>query len=369
MKLLISRPYSRLARLAAYGLLFFSWGCQTLGPDSVPVDRFDYAASLSDSWKRQVLLNIVKLRYMDPPSFMEVGQIVAGYTLETGTTASGQLSTSSLLPGNSLILGVGGSVRFTDRPTITYTPMTGNKFLRGLMTPLPPDSVFFLLQSGIPADSLLYATVATLCGLRNQDASHGGTVAPQAEFVRALELIRKLQLSDSVAMRILQDEKKHALTLLTIMSSQASDEIRETGRELRNLLRLNQETQEFKLVYGSVAANDQEIAVRTRSLLQILNTMATQVEVPDQDIAEGRATPGLSQAKGDFPWQTRLVRIRSSAEPPTDAFVAVPYRDSWFWIDDRDLRTKRVFSFLMLLFTLADTGEREALPLITIPAQ
>ena len=53
---------------------------------------------------------------------------------------------------------------------------------------------------------------------------------------------------------------------------------------------------------------------------------------------------------------------------PADAFVAVQYRDQWFWIDDRDLKSKRVFSLMMMMFTLADTGEREPLPLITIPA-
>ena len=42
----------------------------------------------------------------------------------------------------------------------------------------------------------------------------------------------------------------------------------------------------------------------------------------------------------------------------------VDYRDHWFWIEDRDLKTKRVFAF-----TLADTSDKESLPLITIPAQ
>ena len=49
--------------------------------------------------------------------------------------------------------------------------------------------------------------------------------------------------------------------------------------------------------------------------------------------------------------------------------MAIYYRDRWFWIDDRDLKTKRAFAFMMLLFTLSETGEKENLPLITIPAQ
>jgi len=44
-------------------------------------------------------------------------------------------------------------------------------------------------------------------------------------------------------------------------------------------------------------------------------------------------------------------------------------RGRWFWVDDRDLRTKRAFALRMMLGTLSDSGEREPLPLITIPAQ
>ena len=43
-------------------------------------DRFDYNnETLTESCKRQILLNIVKMRYVDPVSFVDVGQIVTGY--------------------------------------------------------------------------------------------------------------------------------------------------------------------------------------------------------------------------------------------------------------------------------------------------
>jgi hypothetical protein len=60
--------------------------------------------------------------------------------------------------------------------------------------------------------------------------------------------------------------------------------------------------------------------------------------------------------------------IRSTKDRPDDTFVAVSYRDQWFWIDDRDLRTKRAFATLMLLFSLADTGAKAVPPTLTIPA-
>src|SRR5690349_1344921 len=139
----------RVPRFALCALVLLA-GCASIGPKTIPRDRFDYSASLSESWKRQTLLNIVKLRYLDPPIFVDVGQIVSGYQLQASGMVGGQISSLGAMQGNSLNLG--GSATFIDRPTVTYTPLTGNKFVRGLITPLPPDSVFFMIQAGWPAD-------------------------------------------------------------------------------------------------------------------------------------------------------------------------------------------------------------------------
>ena len=64
-----------------------------------------------------------------------------------------------------------------------------------------------------------------------------------------------------------------------------------------------------------------------------------------------------------------LIRIESSLDRPPDAFLAVPYRGYWFWIDDRDMGSKRLFSFLMFMFTLVETGGTEGAPVLTIPTQ
>jgi len=51
-------------------------GCAGVGPRHVVHDRFDYATALSRSWKENMLLNVVKLRYADAPLFLDVSSIV-----------------------------------------------------------------------------------------------------------------------------------------------------------------------------------------------------------------------------------------------------------------------------------------------------
>jgi hypothetical protein len=341
--------------------------CHSIGPGTVPRDRFEYSGSISDSWKRQTLLNIVKLRYLDPPIFVDVGQIVAGYSLETGATAGGQLSTADAIQGNSFTLG--GSAKYTDRPTITYVPLTGNKFIKGLMTPLPPESIFFMIQSGWPADGVLFAGVASINGLKNQESSISGVNPPDPDFMRVLELMRKIQLSGAVGLRVQVDAQKQSTNVLTFRRADVAPETLADSAELRRLLRLDPNGTEFKLVFGATPANDKEVAVITRSMFHIMTTMASEVEVPENDLREHRATPGWESVDSVEQHLVRMISIHSSEAKSDAAFVSVDYRGHSFWIDDRDLKSKRVFAFMLMLFTLAETGERENLPLITIPAQ
>jgi len=349
----LSHPVLILAGLSASLLLLA--GCRNIGPRTIPRDRFDYSSAISDSWKRHALLNIVKLRYFDPPISVDVGQIVAGYSLEADVSLGGTLERG----GDSMAMGLGA--RYTDRPTITYTPLTGNQFVRSTLMPLPPDAVFFTVQSGWPADGVLLAAVASINGLKNQEGSLAGVAPPDPAFLRALELLRKIQQSGAVAVRIHQDQQKQQTTLLAFRSEAASPEIVADINELRQLLKLDPEAQEFRMVFAATASNNRELAVVTRSMIQIMGMMAAHVQVPEEDIAEGRATPGLGGSA--------TLHIACSQRRPPDAFAAVPYRGRWFWIDDRDLKTKRAFALLMMLGTMADTGEHPPLPLITIPAQ
>ena len=145
----------RLLRVSmATAIAVAASACSSIGPGTVPRDRSDYSAAIGDSWKQQTLLNIVKLRYGDFPVFMEIAQVIAGYQFQASAGAgfSAQNYISSAVGGPAAIAGSGLiGASYIDRPTIIYAPLTGNDFLKKLMSPIPPAAVMFLLQSGYPA--------------------------------------------------------------------------------------------------------------------------------------------------------------------------------------------------------------------------
>jgi hypothetical protein len=341
-------------------------GCASVGPDTVTRDRFDYNASISESWKRQILLNIVKMRYVEPVSFLDVGQIVAGYSLETGVNLLGKGTLSNFNTSSSIEGGASG--KYTDRPTITYVPMTGNAFIKSLLTPLTPENLMFAIQSGVPADMIFKLTVASINGLRSRSVPIAGFRPAEQKFLRVVEIMRSLQISGAIRLKTIKGKDDQESTTISFWSKGAPPEISMQISELCGLLGLDPGADRYRLVSGITPENNREIAMQSLPVMQLLSFLAARVEIPEKDISEGRASPGVREATGNMDDKGRFA-VKCSDNKPQDAFVSVAYRNRWFWVDDRDLESKRSISFIMLIFTLADTGKHESLPQVTIPAQ
>jgi hypothetical protein len=348
-----------------FGFVALLAGCTRIGPKSVVVDRFDYSTAIADSWKQQTLLNIVKIRYMDLPVFVDVSSIVAGYSMQTGVSVNGTVSSDKAIQGN--YLAAGGQAIYTDRPTITYVPLTGEKFLRGLITPIDPKHIFFMLQAGYAADFILALTVESLNGVRNRSTAGGLVRAADPEFIRALQLLREVQAAGAVGMRVEEDKAKSQTAVLFFRRDDVPTDIMEKEAEIRRLLKLPADQQKYVLTYSPVRGATNELAVNSRSMLQIMAAFSSYLDVPESDLKEHRAVPAFEYADPEN--RKDAVRIYSGKDKPADAFAAVQYCGHWFWIDDRDWQTKRALNAVMFFFTLAETGSPEKLPLITIPAQ
>ncbi len=349
------------AALAAAAAIWLA-SCHSVGPTTIARDRFDYSTAIGDSWKRQTLLNIVRLRYADPPIFVDVGQVVAGYSLETAVSVGGIVSSADAVQGNSGSLGAQG--RFTDRPTITYTPLTGNRFIQNIATPITPVAIFEALESGFPAHAMLMIGVSSINGLHNAEFDLDGSSAADPRFIEVAQLLHEAQKRGMFGIRVRTEPSGGRTMVVTLRHPRPSDEMRAAALRARELLGLDPDATEFELVGGEFATNPQQIAVRGRSLLRVLQLMALFVDVPEEDVAQGRATAGLPPGTPGPGFHVKVAE-----DEPEDAFVAVNYRGRYYYVDDRDLRSKRALSFIMVLFSMADRSEEAAKPVLTIPAQ
>src|SRR5262245_15387472 len=178
--------------LAAVLVALLVPACVSVGPKTIPRDRVEYVQALRDSWKRQLLLNIVSLRYGEAPMFLEVASLINQYALEGDVNAS--LGWES---GGTNRQGVGVGGHYADRPTITYTPVTGERYVRNMLTPVPPPSILAMVQAGWPVDFIFQLAVRSINGV----SATGGLIGGQAQgdaFDDLLTRMRRLQLSGAI---------------------------------------------------------------------------------------------------------------------------------------------------------------------------
>jgi hypothetical protein len=343
------------ACLTVLTALFLS-SCTHYGPKTIQRDRMDYGLSIHESLKEQLLGNIVRLRYIEAPIFVDVSSVINQYAL-IGHVQAGAGINSSITGGNVANLGAGG--QWEDRPTITYTPISGRKFSESLLTPIPPESLFALVQSGWPAELMFRLTVSAMNGV--EDAIKGKQADP--DFRKLLDAWGRLRNARAIGLRRAKagGEEKTRI-IVYVHDDEASEQTRADLNFMITTLDLDRDTEEFTLAYGLVPEDPNEIAVLTQSILDVMINLAWQIDVPQVHVDEGRTRATFVDTGIGGP----LFKVHYSLEKPENAYAAMQTRGYWFYIDDRDMTTKRTFGVLQILLSLTDSGESARGPVVSI---
>lgn len=343
-------------------------GCSSIGPGTVTRDRFDYTAAVSDSWKSQMLLNLVKIRYGDAPVFLDIGQIVAGYSFQRnlGATAGANVYDGHPSPQAPIgMFGLSAGGLLNDSPTVTYSPMAGERFARSLMMPIPPSSIMNVVQAGFPVEMVFRLAVQSVNGVDNRRIKDSYVQPADPEFYALLQSLRRIQNSGDIGMRIRPGAGEVLLEM--VLRSKPPAAVENSRINVAKILGLDPSVRVFRLEYGTVSSDNKEIAILSRSIYEIFKDLSANITVPETDVTERRVRPTPEADLGPEGPIPPLIRIASSAERPGNAFVAVPYRDHWYSINDQDMSSKNMFSFIMFLFTFVETSSKEAAPILTIP--
>ena len=338
--------------------LLASAGCRSVGPGTVKRDRLHYTTAITNSWKEQLLLNIVKSRYGDAPAFLDIVSVVSGYSLETGVSLGGQFSPETLR-GDTFVSG-GLSGKFTDRPTISYAPMTGEHFVRSLMAPVPLEALMSVIQGGVPADFILGLTMQSIAGHSNHGMYAGHFQEADAAFVTLLQLMRALRQARALDTDVIKQGERVEVWLQFHPTAPSTTVAAGEVARLKALLGVPAEQNRVRVVVGTLAPEAGVVAMRTRSLMQILQTLGAGVQIPEDATATGSAFPvHPSHVPGGF-------TVHSGQEKPDQAFAAVPYDGLWFWIERRDLPSKTTLAAVTILFNFLAGGSKVS-PVLTIP--
>jgi hypothetical protein len=336
--------------------------CVHIGPTRLRADQVDYARALGDAKKREILASIVGLRYGDAPAFLTVSSIIAAYQFDTTAGATGNIGSGSE-PNYALATG---SVSYSNHPTFTFTPTTGEAFASAYIRPLAPELFLPLAEGGIPIDLLLRITAQSIGGLQNDSALGGENSAGAPGFFELLQALRRLQMAGELNVESRQEAGKSSVYLaLGASTSGESPQITTDLNHVRQLLHLAPNTRTYEVIYGPSSQRGDQITMVTRSVLGILTELGAQVQAPVDEINSGSTKPTVGLIGGE----TRpTIIVHSGLKAPDKAYVLIDYDGSVYWVDRNDFDSKYAFTVLQNLMALAESDTSTKAPVVTIPA-
>jgi hypothetical protein len=351
-----------LCLIAFYSFLFM--GCANLGPTTLKSERSNYNLAIQRTNDEQLLLNLVRLKYRDTPFFMEVSSVASQFTLSSTANAS-----ATLQDGVKGLFGLGGSLGLTEKPTVTYSPLQGDKFIQRVLSPLPLQTIALLFHSGWSIERIFRLCFQRMNHLKNAPGASGPTpsLAPQfLEFVSAVKYLRALQVQDAINLSYFEAEGVPQL----ILHINEEDKNREEAKQFALAVNVEPGKTRYVLTFAPTFNRTDQIRIVTRSLLGTMFYLSQAVEVSTQDTLRGKVTKTKTSAGDVFDWKKvtgDLLRIRSLPEKPEENAMIIFYRGTWFYIDDSDLSSKSTFSLLAQIFSLQAGKIKDNAPLLTLP--
>ncbi|MEM6673327.1 MAG: hypothetical protein AAF726_10825 [Planctomycetota bacterium] len=348
-----------------------------------------------------MLLNLVRLRYSDTPEFLSISAISSQMNYRVIAGIGGDFGNVEESDSAFLAPNVSGSI--SESPTVTFVPKHDQAFVRQLISPIPLDSVFLLSYYGWGIDRILRLFARDLNGLDNSlrhASAMAGVNDGLAEFAaiaRAMGVAeRQRELGFAIVPREQPVSPALSSALLTpaaaIAAAQAGYRIGGTEDDPKLMERTSslifwvseefQQSAEFGVLAqklslpldrrrfevapssGIPAPSEGRLLIEPRSPAAVLSYLARAVDVPrahsDQfNIAIDRSRRELL---GD------LLNVRVSEKPQEAAWLQVPYRGHYFYIESGDVASRQTLSLAGAFLRLTlKSDDGSFVPVVTLP--
>ena len=385
-------------------------GCG-VGPRSMQRDYPRYSHAVRDIEDEHLLLNLVRMRYLESPVFLQISGITTTYGVDVDTSAGGGY-TSGVGPAGTVGIGAG----YSETPTITYSLPDSREFFERMIARLTTDQLAPLMMSGV--GGYFWMGLKRINRLENLSFYAGWTAEvpdSYAEYKEAMILMKELERAglidfafniagrqasspfdelgehtrmpdgEQIGMEFWKnDEDKwvaHFGKRAPYMrfAKTTTDDSRVT--RLRELLNLDPQKYSFPIVDVDFSATEikrlssgepaavfdpeakyGEVVIVARSMFEILGMASRSVRIPDRHLKAGLA-PADEDVMGD------LLTIHSSKDEPKNAAVAVKYKGVWFYTAEDDKNSKLTFMRLNSLFAVTAGRVAGTQPVLTIPVK
>jgi hypothetical protein len=344
-------------------LLLAASGCAVVGPRSISMGRGDYTEAINKTEDEQLLLSIVKGRYGENYTLLAVSGVAANVRFRTNAGTDIGVGPTSNYDGN--LVPFSGGLAYEENPTITYTPVQGEQYLRQLLSPIPLNLLVLIIRSSTNSAATLTLFTNRINDMQNPDFLDGPNAKTDSRFERFVEIVQELDQAGVI--QLVEDPRENVPFDILITNYSPSH----TGKveECLNLLGLPMPTEESKdivlPVYFAVNGQDLDgIAISTRSTFDLMEILRAAIEVPEE-----HAKAGLSVNYPKTGLAGKNLRILASKDKPERAAVAVRHRGYWFYIHETDMRTKLYYVMIRTLWSvsIASASEQKAAPVLTIP--
>jgi hypothetical protein len=361
------RPHptlTRIYRLLAWTMACLLAGCAVVGPPSIRNGRAVYNDAINDTNNQQLLMVVIRSRYSENSSLLAVSSVTANVSVVTSAGVQFGFGNESNYSGNLVPFSAGAI--YEENPTISYTPVEGQKYLRQLTSPVSLSVLMPLAEAVVSPGPLFMALVNRVNDLVNP-AFLPSPATPDARFTRFVELVS--QLGQAEVLNWVEDPERSGKFSAVIHHYRPGHEAE--VRELLQLLGLHGPAADageivIPVSRGFGRGKGERIVFTTRSVFDLVEMLSAAVDVPGEDIDAGASIeyPAAS------PLGRRLRILRSLAEPE-DAYIAVKHHGWWYYIDKTDQPTKRFFHLVTVLWSVTvaeSTARGQKAPILMLPA-
>ncbi|NBW96278.1 MAG: hypothetical protein EBR28_06025 [Planctomycetia bacterium] len=174
-------------------------GC--MGSWALRGTRITYNQSLSHTASQEILLNIVRMRYGETPTFLDLPSIIS--QTEAGINGTG--GQAQALQG-----AVDGVFSLRDTPTLSYQPRSGDNLAASMLRAMPANAIMDV-SPGNDTRIFLMAFVDSINGVRNSPTATSPAsrvLEPNDEFRYGVDLFTGLQNRGAVKMRVATLDEK-----------------------------------------------------------------------------------------------------------------------------------------------------------------